>query len=134
MDDWKKVGEGTSNNQWRFMNLHYKDTGPKKMRPGHTVSVKNCLFIYQMKLDVLKQYLLYKIHHNYCALYIFKKTYVTTTSLCWTPYLYSQSHWLKHEFVMCYFITLRKWISSNKNLSKADLWHTEHENSMWECT
>lgn len=32
---------------------------------------------------------------------------------------------------MCYFIALKKLIFSNKNLSEADLWHTEHENSMW---
>lgn len=45
MDIWKKVGEGTSNNQWRFMNFHYKDTRPENMRPGQKLSLKNCLYL-----------------------------------------------------------------------------------------
>lgn len=49
------------------MNLHEEDTGPKNMRPEQMVSLK-ILFIYQEKLDALKQYPFYEIYRNCCTL------------------------------------------------------------------
>lgn len=129
MDNWKEVGEGTSNNQWRFTLQRYWKQKHEAWTDGifKELSLSNEAGRSQT-ISVLQN--LSQLMH----IINFLKRHVTTTSWCWALYLYSQSHWLKHEFVMCYFITLRKWISSNKNLTEADLWHTQHENSMWECS